>query len=249
MIHLHGFCMKKIGLLLCLLPLQLFAQALGNFEPFEAGDVLVYSVNANGNLKKLEYNFVTVDKNGVAGKVIYGDKEGEFKSSGLGLQEKDVALNNGQIFLRTPAVKIFEPGLQVGSKWNDVFEAKGEALTAQVIRQSQASKIEKVKLKFGEYDAVLIADNSVLQGINNKSEVFSGKSTAKIWIGVVNNRMLVVKYEYQNSFGEKFVQELAELPKISDIQKKLEKLKELHKQGLINDSEYESKRKELLKTL
>ena len=89
----------------------------------------------------------------------------------------------------------------------------------------------------------------MLQGINNKSEVFSGKSTAKIWVGVVNNRALILKREYQNSFGEKFVQELAELPKVSDIQKKLEKLKELHKQGLINDAEYENKRKEFLKKL
>ena len=77
--------MRKILLLLCFLPFQLFAQALGNFEAFEAGDVVVYSVNANGTVKKLEYNYLTVDKNGVTGKVIYGDKEGEFKLPGLGL--------------------------------------------------------------------------------------------------------------------------------------------------------------------
>ena len=241
--------MIKILLLLCFLPFQLFAQALVNFEPFEAGDVVVYSVNANGTVKKLEYNYLTVDKNGVAGKVIYGDKEGEFKSPGLGLEEKDIALSNGQIFLRNPPIKIFEPGLQVGSKWNTVLEAKSETLTAQVIQLAQASKLEKVKLKFGEYDAILVTNNDVLQGITNKSEVFSGKSTGKIWVGVVNNRALILKREYQNSFGEKFVQELAELPKVSDVQKKLEKLKELFKQGLINESEYESKRKELLKKL
>jgi hypothetical protein len=96
--YLPGLFMKKMLFLLCFLPFQLFAQALGNFEPFEAGDVVVYSVNANGSVKKLEYNYLTVDKNGVAGKVIYGDKEGEFKSPGLGLEEKDIALSNGQIF-------------------------------------------------------------------------------------------------------------------------------------------------------
>lgn len=241
--------MKKIALLLCWLPLHLMAQTLGNFEPFEAGDTVVYSVTMNGAVKKLEYNYVTVDKNGAAGKVTYGDKEGEFKSSAPGLEEKDVALSNGQIFIRTPPIKIFEPGLQIGSKWNTVFEAKGETLTAQVIQQAQASKLEKVKLKFGEYDAILVTNNDVIQGINNKSEVFSGKSTAKIWVGIVNNRALILKREYQNSFGEKLVQELAELPKVSDVQKKLEKLKDLFKQGLINESEYELKRKELLKKL
>ena len=90
----------------------------------------------------------------------------------------------------------------------------------------------------------MVTNNDVIQGINNKSEVFSGKSTAKIWVGIVNNRALILKREYQNSFGEKFVQELAELPKVSDVQKKLEKLKDL-----INESEYELKRKELLKKL
>lgn len=241
--------MKKIALLLCWLPLHLMAQTLGNFEPFEAGDTVVYSVTMNGAVKKLEYNYVTVDKNGAAGKVTYGDKEGEFKSSAPGLEEKDIALSNGQIFTRTPPIKIFEPGLQIGSKWNTVFEVKGETLTVQVIQQAQASKLEKVKLKFGEYDAILVTNNDVIQGINNKSEVFSGKSTAKIWVGIVNNRALILKREYQNSFGEKLVQELAELPKVSDVQKKLEKLKDLFKQGLINESEYELKRKELLKKL
>lgn len=241
--------MKKIALLLCWLPLHLMAQTLGNFEPFEAGDTVVYSVTMNGAVKKLEYNYVTVDKNGAAGKVTYGDKEGEFKTSAPGLEEKDFGLSNGQMFTRTPPIKIFEPGLQIGSKWNTVFEVKGETLTVQVIQQAQASKLEKVKLKFGEYDAILVTNNDVLQGINNKSEVFSGKSTAKIWVGIVNNRALILKREYQNSFGEKLVQELAELPKVSDVQKKLEKLKDLFKQGLINESEYELKRKELLKKL
>lgn len=241
--------MKKFLFLLWLLHLPLHAQSLGNFESFESGDVLIYNVIANGNAKKLEYTYLNVDKNGVSGKVIYGDKEGEFKSSAPGLEEKDFGLSNGQMFTRTPPIKIFEPGLQIGSKWNTVFEAKGETLTAQVIQQAQASKLEKVKLKFGEYDAILVTNNDVIQGINNKSEVFSGKSTAKIWVGIVNNRALILKREYQNSFGEKLVQELAELPKVSDVQKKLEKLKDLFKQGLINESEYELKRKELLKKL
>jgi hypothetical protein len=71
----------------------------------------------------------------------------------------------------------------------------------------------------------------------------------KYWIGVVNNRMLVLKRDYQNSFGHKAIQELSELPKVSDTRKRLEKLKDLNKQGLITDSEYELKRKELLKKL
>lgn len=241
--------MKKFLFLLWLLHLPLHAQSLGNFESFESGDVLIYNVIANGNAKKFEYTYLNVDKNGVSGKVIYGDKEGEFKSSAPGLEEKDFGLSNGQMFTRTPPSKIFEPGLQIGSKWNTVFEVKGETLTVQVIQQAQASKLEKVKLKFGEYDAILVTNNDVIQGINNKSEVFSGKSTAKIWVGIVNNRALILKREYQNSFGEKLVQELAELPKVSDVQKKLEKLKDLFKQGLINESEYELKRKELLKKL
>lgn len=241
--------MKKILFFIFLLPLQLTAQTLGAFEPFEAGDVVVYSVNLNGTIKKLEYSYVTVDKSGASGKVIYGDKESEFKSAGLGLEDKDFALGNGQMFLRIPSLKIFDPTMQVGSKWNNVFEAKGETLTVQIIQQVQVSKVEKVKLKFGEFDAFLLTNTDVLQGINNKSEVFLGKSNAKIWVGVVNNRALVLKREYQNSFGEKILQELAELPKVSDVQKKLEKLKDLFKQGLINESEYESKRKELLKKL
>ena len=242
--------MKKIALLLSWFPLHLMAQTLGNFEPFEAGDTVVYSVTMNGAVKKLEYNYVTVDKNGAAGKVTYGDKQGEFKSPGTGLEETDFALSNGQMLVRNPPVKLFEPGLPVGSKWINMYEIRGETLTAQILQQMTFIKIEKIKLKFGEFDAMLIASsNDLLQGFNNKAEFFSGKLNNKIWVGVVNNRALVLRREYQSSFGEKLVQELAELPKVSDVQKKLEKLKDLFKQGLINESEYELKRKELLKKL
>jgi hypothetical protein len=122
-------------------------------------------------------------------------------------------------------------------------------VTVQIIQQAVATKAEKVKLKFGEVDSILITNNDVLQGITNKAEVFSGKSNTKVWVGVVSNRALVVRREYQNSFGEKVVQELIEPPRVSDVQKKLEKLKDLHKQGLINDAEYEIKKKDLLKKL
>lgn len=241
--------MKKFALFLCLLPLNLLAQGLSGFEPYESGDVVTYTVNVNGSNKKLEYTYMNVDKNGASGKVIFGDKEGDFSTATFGHEEKDFALSNGQLMVRKPALKIIDANLQVGSKWNDVFEVTSDLLTVQIIQQAMATKSEKVKLRFAEVESNLITNNAILQGINTKSEMFSGKSNAKIWVGVVNNRALILKREYQNSFGEKVLQELAEPPRISDIQKKLEKLKDLQKQGLINDAEYEIKKKELLKKL
>jgi hypothetical protein len=242
--------MRKLFILFFTLPIQLFAQALGNFEPFESGDVIVYSVNVNGAVKKLEYTYSNVNANTATGKVVYGDLVGVFKSSGIGFEDANLALGDGTFFANSPPLKLFESELNVGSKWNNVYEATSETLKIQVIQQVMVSKIEKVKLKIGEFDAALITHNDLYQGVNNKGEVFSGKSTAsKYWIGVVNNRMLVLKREYQNSFGQKVAQELSELPKVSDTQKRLEKLKDLNKQGLISDSEYEIKRKEILKKL
>ena len=241
--------MKKLVLIICLLPLQLLAQGLQAFEPFEAGDVVTYTVNVNGTPKKLEYTYANVDKNGASGKVVFGDKEGDFLNPSLGVEEKDFALSNGQMMVRKPFLKVFDANLQVGHKLNQVFEVSSDVLTVQIIQQAVATKAEKVKLKFGEVDSILITNNDVLQGITNKAEVFSGKSNAKVWVGVVSNRALVVRREYQNSFGEKVVQELIEPPRVSDVQKKLEKLKDLHKQGLINDAEYEIKKKDLLKKL
>jgi hypothetical protein len=243
--------MRKLFILFFTLPIQLFAQALGNFEPFESGDVIVYSVNVNGAVKKLEYTYSNVNANTATGKVVLGDVVKEFKSSGLGLVDSDFAASyNGDFLMNSPPNKIFENDIKVGHKWNSLYETRIDKVTIQVIQQVMVSKIEKVKLKIGEFDAALITHSDLYQGVNDKGEVFTGKSTAsKYWIGVVNNRMLVLKREYQNSFGHKATLELSELPKVSDTQKRLEKLKDLNKQGLISDSEYELKRKELLKKL
>ena len=243
--------MRRLFILFFTLPIQLFAQALGNFEPFEAGDVIVYSVTVNGAVKKLEYTYSNVNANTATGKVVFGDLVRDFKSSDLGLVDSQFGAGfNGDFFTNSPPNKMFESEIKVGGKWNNLYEARSDTVTVQVIQQVMVSKIEKVKLKIGEFDAALISHSDLYQGVNDKGEVFSGKSTAsKYWIGVVNNRMLVLKREYQNSFGQKAIQELAELPKVSDTQKRLEKLKDLNKQGLISDSEYELKRKELLKKL
>ena len=243
--------MKKLFILFFTLPIQLFAQALGNFEPFEAGDVIVYSVTVNGAVKKLEYTYSNVNANTATGKVVFGDLEKEFRSSGLGLVDSDFgAAYTGEFFMNSSPNKMFESEIKVGGKWNNSYEARSDTVTVQVIQQVMVSKIEKVKLKIGEFDAALITHNDLYQGTNNKGEAFTGKSTAsKYWVGVVSNRMLVLKREYQNSFGQKAIKELSELPKVSDTQKRLEKLKDLNKQGLITDSEYELKRKELLKKL
>jgi len=222
-----------------------------NYEPFESGDEIVYSVNVNGTVKNLQYTYTNVDTNIATAKVVFGDLEKEFRSSGLGLVDSDFgAAYSGEFFMNSPPGKIFENQITVGHKWNNIYEAKSDLVTVQVIQQKMVSKIEKVKLKFGEFDAAVITHNDLYQGVNNKGEVFSGKSIAsKYWIGVVNNRILMLKREYQNSFGQKAIKELSQIPKVSDAQKRLEKLKELNKQGLITDSEYELKRKELLKKL
>jgi len=222
-----------------------------NYEPFEAGDVIVYSVNVNGIIKKLEYNYSNVTQSFATGKVVFGDLEGIFKSSGIGFEDANFALGgDGTFFSNSPAVKMFEPELKVGSKWNNIYEARSEIFNVQITQQVMVSKIERVKLKIGEFDAAVLTYSDLYQGVTDKGEFFSGKSiSSKYWIGVVSNRILLLKREYQNSFGHKFIQELSELPKVSDTQKRLEKLKDLNKQGLISDSEYELKRKELLKKL
>ena len=241
--------MRYKFLLMLLSPLIAFGQSFSPHEQFEVGDVVNYSVNVNGKTKPLEYTFNKVEKNLQSGKVIFDSKEGEFISQGIGFESQDFGLTNGEMVIRKPDVKIFEPAMQVGAKWTNFFEAKGESFKAQIIQQAQVEKFEKVKLKFVEVDCFLVSTNDTLQVVNAKSEVLSGKASNKIWVGVVNNRLLIVKREYQNSFGAKMVQELSDLPKISDVHKKLEKLKDLHKSGLINDAEYELKKKEILKTL
>jgi hypothetical protein len=241
--------MKTKFLFLLLAPLMAFGQTFSAHEQFETGDSVLYTIVANGKTKPLEYQYTKTDKNQIAGKVIFDGREGEFNSPGVGFEAQDFGLTNGEMIIRKPAVKIFEPAMQIGAKWTNFYEAVGENFKAQITQQAVVEKYEKVKLKFGEVDCFVVVTNDVLQVLTAKSEVISGKSSGKLWVGVVNNRLLIVKRDYQNSFGAKMVQELSEPPKVSDSQKKLEKLKELHKGGLINDSEYEQKKKEILKTL
>ena len=86
--------MRKLFILFFTLPIQLFAQALGSFEPFEAGDVIVYSVTVNGAVKKLEYTYSNVNANTATGKVVFGDLEKDFRSSGFGLVDSEFSFSS-----------------------------------------------------------------------------------------------------------------------------------------------------------
>lgn len=239
--------MKNKILVLLLSPLVAFGQSLSIHEKFEAGDSISYTVITSGKSKKLEYFFSKSDKNLFAGKVIFDGKDGEFSFPSTGFEEQDFALSSGQMNIRKPAVKLFEPTMQVGMKWTNFFDSISPEFHAQVIQKVVVEKFEKVKLKFAEIDCFKIVTSDVYQVLTDKSEIVSGKGGSKIWVGVINNRMLIVKREYQNSFGAKLEQILNEPPKFSDAQKRLEKLKELYTGGLINESEYEQKKMEILK--
>jgi len=241
--------MKTIFLLLLLIPFTVLGQTLPSYDQFEPGDLITYSLNVGGKTKRLDYIFAKVEKNLLSGKVTFDTKEGEFSSSGLGFELQDFVFGSGEMTVRKPEVKIFDPTMKVGTQWTNLFEATGESFKVQVILKAQVEKFEKIKLKFTEVDCFVINFNEIIQGINLKSEPFTGKASYKIWVGVVNQRLLIVKREYQNSFDQKYIQELSESPKISDIQKRLEKLKDLLNGGLINDSDYEIKKKEILKIL
>jgi len=241
--------MKSIFLSLLLTPFIVLAQTLPSYDQFEPGDVISYSVNISGKVRRLEYSFNRVEKNITAGRVIFDTKEGDFSSSGLGFELQDFVLGAGEMTIRKPEAKMFDPAMKVGTQWTTLFDATGESFKAQIILKAQVEKFEKVKLKFTEVDCFVINASENIQGVNLKSEPFTGKSNYKIWVGVVNQRLLIVKREYQNSFDQKWTQELSEFPKISDVQKRLEKLKELHKSGLINDLDYEMKKKDILKIL
>ena len=212
--------MKFLFFIFAIAPAIAFSQSPLSFAPFEAGDSVSYSLNQNGKVKKLSYNFNKVTEEGAEGITDLGGVETPFINPGTGFEGTEISMSDGSLLVRKPAVKIFDTKMQLGSKWQNFYEVSSDNFKIQAISQVSVDKFEKVKLKFADIDCYVINANDIYQGISSKSEVFTGKGVMKTWVGVANSRLLIVKREYSNSFGAKVVQELTELPKLATTAQK-----------------------------
>lgn len=203
--------MKKIILPFLIFAGSVLAQNLPPHVPVEVGDKFVYQyVTMKGTTKELIYLVEKVEPKEISGTAAIDGNQIEFNSPAWGYQKQDFSLSAQMQVIFDPPIRLFEENLKIGQKWTNVYSVEGAVFNAQINGQYLVEKFEKIKLKIGEFDSFLITHNDNVKLTVDK--VFTGKQSEKIWVGVANNKLLILKREFLGFTKQNFTIELSELP-------------------------------------
>jgi hypothetical protein len=192
-----------------------FAQSLlSNTSLFESGDKLSYSFKAgySGKTSSVEYIFTEVTETELIGYHRRDDKIIPIKTPQYGIASYDMCWSVGQKCVFDPAVKLFDKNIKLSDQWVNKFKVTGEDFVSNVSQEVKVTKQEKVTLKFGEFDAYKIETKGKFNGSTSTNQNFSGTESSELWVASINNKMTLIKINYNNSFRDKFSAELDSLP-------------------------------------
>ena len=201
--------MKKIFLVLLFAINGVHAQSIEGTANIAPGDKLTYKFTAGGSPVAFNYEITSVTPDEVKGEIVILGRKIEFAGRSMGVLYKELCASNAQSCNFQTPVKMYGNKVSLNDKWENIFSVAGDTFIADLKSQHKADKFEKIKLSFNEFDTLRISQSATIAGKVNDKE-FKGSESSKYWIGVVNGVLLMLKREYQNSFGEKTLIELTE---------------------------------------
>jgi hypothetical protein len=193
------------------------AQTLPETGEFSVGDKLIYQTKASGKLSKYEFVFNEVNQSLVKGIATIDGKRMEFESPAHGYLGKEFCLADVMECEWTPAVKLFDKNTKIGDKWTitTTVKLKNNTIVDEAI-EFKAEKFEKVKVAAGEFDSIRVFAAGSIKAKVEKGDVYNGTLRMTTWFGMINNRLVLIKREYTNTFKQPFSQELLKLPELAN---------------------------------
>jgi hypothetical protein len=193
------------------------AQTLPETGEFSVGDKLIYQTKASGKSSKYEFVFNEVNQSLVKGIATIDGKRMEFESPAHGYLGKEFCLADVMECEWTPAVKLFDKNTKIGDKWTitTTVKLKNNTIVDEAI-EFKAEKFEKVKVAAGEFDSIRVFAAGSIKAKVEKGDVYNGTLRMTTWFGMINNRLVLIKREYTNTFKQPFSQELLKLPELAN---------------------------------
>lgn len=194
-----------------------FAQSLAQFSDFVSDDKLTYKTVADFKKGTYEFKFTEITPNSVKGIATYDNKKMEFEMPAHGYLGKEFCLADVQECEWKAPLKMFDKDSKLNDEWTGttLVTLRNKTLVDEVLK-SKVEKFEKIKIQAGEFDAFKVYTTGSIKAKLANGDTYTGTLWMSTWFGVANNRLVLLKREYKNTFKQSFTQELAKLPEISN---------------------------------
>ena len=181
-------------------------------EGYAAGDRLVYSFVLNNKtlIVEEEWSAGTSDEMQGVDKMAGRELPITIARSNYAVLRR-MCIANGQACMNGSNGKGLEfvtfP-LEQGKQWTTAVTVKGETFSADVTQDRKVEGVERIKVLAGEFEAFKVSYVGRVKGADTRGNRFNGKEEGTDWVALVGGKLVVVKFTYKNSFGDRSERQL-----------------------------------------
>ncbi len=195
----------------CLAPAAASAQSLEQIRPWEPGDRFGHAYVLSG--KSIAAIEVVTE---VAGDRVHTRQEIGGRSYDAAYARADMARLEGICVANSEACR-FEPGeawvvfpLAKGAEWSHRMVVTGEKFVSEVTQQRKVEAVTRIETPAGQFTAWRVSMQGEIEARrrDDSQPPVKGTERATYWWSTVKGKLVLVRQQYENSFGARSSREL-----------------------------------------
>lgn len=194
-----------------LIPLVSSAQKLERTKNWGVGDKATWNYVLQGKSMRFVQEVVEVTDAEIRSTLEIGERTHHVVGSTRELScVSGICLPNGQKCTFSPEWVWFNFPLEKGKTWSATTTVTGESFISETAYEAKVDGVEKITTPAGQFDAYKLSGIERIESRNKLSggPIFHGTSNYSYWVASIKGKLVCVRNEYHNSFGEVMTREL-----------------------------------------
>jgi hypothetical protein len=186
------------------------AQKLERTKNWEVGDKLTYTYVLKGQFLHAVEEVIQVTDSEVRSTQTIGNRKYEAAYSTSDMSRmKGICIANSEACQFSPAERWVNFPLEKGKTWSNTMAVEGETFLSETTQQRKVEGVEKIKAQVGTFEAYRVSSSGLIKSRGKSGEgPWQGTESATYWWATIKGKLVLVKQEYENSFGARSSREL-----------------------------------------
>jgi len=193
-----------------LIPCAASAQKLERTKNWDVGDKLTYTYVLKGQSLRAVEEVVDVTDTEVRSTQRIGDRTYDAAYSTADMSRlRGICIANSESCQFAPGETWVKFPLEKGKTWSNTMTVTGQTFISETAQERKVEGVEKVKTPAGEFQAYRVSSTGRIKSRGRSGEgPWEGTESSTYWWAVIKGKLVLVKQEYQNSFGSRSSREL-----------------------------------------
>lgn len=193
-----------------LIPAVSSAQKLERTRNWEVGDKLTYNLVMKGRPMRMVEQVLEVTDAEIRMTLLAGDRTYDAALSARDMSRvRGLCQGSGQACTWLPGDVWAAFPLETGKSWSFTMTVTNEGYVTEVASERKVEAVETVDTPAGQFKAYRVSGAESLTSMSKEGKgPYRGMATMTYWLASIKGKLVLVNWEYSNSFGENFTREL-----------------------------------------